>query len=381
MSGKIVIAAGIAAQPISAVGITWTGMNWPLGFRELGWDVWIVESLAGDRCVDAHWNKVPAPESANTAYWEQMIRAFGFEGRATLLIDDAADNLADLRDFAAGADLFLNLSGHYRSKAVEFPRALKVYHDGDPAFTQTWVESYHCDMNLATHDRFVSAGTRFGAPGTFAPDCGIEWIPTFPPVTLSWWPFAEQIAFDRFTTIAHWEGYKNVEWNGQWLTGKREEFQRILDVPRRVSRPIELAMDVAAHSWELDAFREAGWQFIESATVCSSLDAYANYIRQSSAEFSVAKGGYVLSNTGWFSDRSVCYAAAGRPLVIQDTGASHILPCGEGYHPFRTAEEAAAACERVIADFPAQQRAARKLAEEFFDSRVVLPKLINKLGL
>ncbi len=211
MSGKIVIAVGVAAQPISAVGITWTGMNWPLGFRDLGWDVWVVESLAGDRCIDSHWNKVPASESANVAHWSKMMAAFGFENRSSLLIDGAAENLADLRDFAAEADLFLNLSGHFRTKVVEFPRAVKIYHDGDPAFTQLWVESYACDMNFAGHDRFVTVGTRFDALERFAPDCGIEWIPAFPPVTLSYWPFEPQAGFDRFTTIAHWEGYKNVE--------------------------------------------------------------------------------------------------------------------------------------------------------------------------
>jgi len=379
MSGKIVIAVGVAAQPISAVGITWTGMNWPLGFRDLGWDVWIVESLAGGRCVDPHWNNVPAPQSANVAHWNRMMSAFDFQDRSTLLIDDQAGNLPDFRDFAAGADIFLNLSGHYRSKAAEFPKAIKVYHDGDPAFSQIWTECYACDMNFAAHDRFVTVGTRWKTPTRFAPDCGIEWIPAFPPVTLSYWPFAPQETFDRFTTIAHWEGYKNVEYKEQWFCGKREEFIRMLDVPSRVSRPIELAMDVHAHEWELPPFRDKGWLFVESSGPCSTLDAYASYIRNSSAEFSVAKGGYVLSNGGWFSDRSVCYAAMGRPLVLQDTGVSALLPCGEGYHPFRTPDEAAAACERVIGDFPNQQRLARRLAEEVFNSRVVLPDLLNRL--
>ncbi len=138
-------------------------------------------------------------------------------------------------------------------------------------------------------------------------------------------------------------------------------------------------MDVAAHDWELGPFREAGWQFRESSDVCSDLDAYSAYIRASSAEFTVAKGGYVLSRGGWFSDRSVCYAASGRPLVLQDTGASHLLPVGEGYHPWRTPTEAIAACERVIADFPNQQRAARRLAEEYFDSRKVLTGILDRL--
>ncbi|MGC1480130.1 MAG: hypothetical protein WA771_06480 [Chthoniobacterales bacterium] len=376
---KIVVGVGIAAQPISAVGIAWTSLNWPLGFRELGWEVWVVEGLDSARCVDANWNSVPFEGSANQAHWDTMMAAFDLTDRSTLLVDDQATNLEELRAFAAEADVFLNLSGHFKSPTIEFPKAVKVYLDGDPAFSQTWVESYDCDMNFAAHDRFVTVGTNWASPDRFAPDCGIDWIPSFPPVTLRYWPFQPQESFDRFTTIAHWEGYKNSEWRGQWFTGKREEFQRFIDVPRDVPRPVELAMHVHDHRSELDPFRDAGWEFREARGVCGSLEDYQNYVATSSAEFSVAKGGYVLSCAGWFSDRSVCYAAMGRPLVLQDTGASNVLPAGEGYHPFTTPAEAVAACERVIADFPAQQMAARRLAEEHFASEVVLPKLLDRI--
>ncbi len=376
---KIVIGVGIAAQPISAVGIAWTALNWPLGFRELGWEVWVVEGLDSSKCVDLEWNSVPFEGSANEAHWGTMMGAFGLEGCSTLLVDGVAANLEELRDFAAEADVFLNYSGHFKSPEVEFPKAVKVYLDGDPAFSQAWVESYDCDMNFAAHDRFVTVGTTWDSSDRFAADCGIEWVPTFPPVTLRYWPFEPLNGFGRFTTIAHWEGYKNSEWGGKWLTGKREEFQRFVDVPRSVSKPIELAMSVWDHRSELGPFREAGWELREAREVCSSLDAYAAFLRGSSAEFSVAKGGYVLSRAGWFSDRSVCYAALGRPLVLQDTGVSALLPEGAGYFPFTTPREAVAACERVVGDFANQQRAARRLAEEFFASEVVLTKLLERV--
>jgi hypothetical protein len=376
---KIVVAVGIASHPISAAGNTWNSLNWALGFRELGWDVWVVEAISSDRCVDASWQRVPPETSANVAYWNEITGKFGLAPRATLLIDGKAGNLADLRDFAREADLFLNLSGHFKSDAVSFPRAVKIYQDGDPAFSQVWADSYGVDMNFAAHDRFVTAGLRLGAPDTFAPTCGIDWIPTFPPVVLKYWPVEYHETFDRFTSVAHWEGYKSSEWRGEWFHGKREEFHKFTDVPRNVSRPIELAMHVTAHEAELAPFREGGWRFVEAAPICSEIDAYGAYIRGSSAEFSVAKGGYVLSRAGWFSDRAVCYAASGRPLVAQDTGVGNLLPIGEGFHPFSTPQEAIAACERVIADFPAQQRAARALAEEYFDSNKVITRLLNRL--
>jgi hypothetical protein len=376
---KIVVAVGIASHPISAAGNTWNSLNWALGFRELGWDVWLVESIASDRCVDAQWQRVPVEQSANLAYWREITARFDLQDRATLLVDGAAANLDALRDFAAEADLFLNLSGHFKSDAVQFPKALKIYQDGDPAFSQVWAESYGVDMNFAAHDRFITAGLRLGQPDVFSPTCGIEWIPTFPPVVLKYWPAEFHEAFDRFTSVAHWEGYKSSEWRGEWFHGKREEFLKFTDVPQRVSRPIELATHVSAHEAELGPFREGGWQFVEAAPICATLDAYGEYIRGSSAEFSIAKGGYVISRAGWFSDRAVCYAASGKPLVAQDTGVGEALPRGEGFHSFRTPEEAIAACERVIADYPAQKRAARALAEEYFDSAKVITRLLNRL--
>ena len=376
---KIVIGVGIASHPISAAGNTWNSLNWALGFRELGWDVWIVEAIRGDKCVDEKWQRVPVEQSANLAYWRAITAQFGFAGCATLLIDGAAPELDAFRDFCAEADLFLNLSGHFQSDAVSFPKAVKIYQDGDPAFSQVWVDSYGVDMHFAAHDRFVTAGLRLGRPGTFAPTCGIEWIPTFPPVVLRYWPYSPQENFDRFTSVAHWEGYKSSEWRGEWFHGKREEFQKFTNVPRLVSRPIELATHVATHEAELGPFREGGWRFTEAAPICSTLDAYAAYIRGSSAEFSIAKGGYVLSRAGWFSDRGVCYAASGKPLVAQDTGLGGLLPVGEGFHPFSTPQQAIAACERVIADFPAQQRAARALAEEYFDSAKVIARILDRL--
>ncbi len=380
MVPKIVIAVGVAAQPIAAAGNMWISLNWVLGFREAGWDVWMVEAIASDKCVDADWKPAPAADSANVKAWDAVVGRFGLQGRATLLVDDAADDLIALKAFAGEAEVFLNLSGHFREGVISFPRACKVYADLDPAFTQVWVDSYQCDMNFAGHDRFITVGQTFGAPGSFSPTCGIDWIPTLPPVTLKYWSCEFQETFSRFTTVAHWEGYKSSEWGGQWFTGKREQFEKVLDLPSQLSRPLEVATHVQAHSAELERFRDAGWQLVDATEVCSTLAGYESYLRASSAEFSVAKGGYVLSRTGWFSDRSVCYAACGRPLVLEDVGIGDLLPVGHGVHFFKSLDDAAAACERVIADFANQQRAARVLAEQYFSSEVVIAKLLAQLG-
>jgi hypothetical protein len=381
VSRKVVIAVGVASHPISAAGNTWLSINWALGFREAGWDVWLVEAIDSKKCVDGAWEPAPFERSANRAYWERITGEFGFRDRATLLVDDGAPNLAALRDFASASDVFLNISGHFKSEAVAFPNARKVYLDVDPAFTQVWAASYNCDMNFAAHDYFFSVGMRLGRPGTFAPTCGIDWQPLFPPVVMKEWPFEPRERFDRFTTVAHWQGYDNSEWQGKWFTGKREEFNKVVEFPRAIGAPMEIATALPAHESELGPFRAGGWRLSEAGEICATMSGYRDYLRRSSAEFSVAKGGYVLSQTGWVSDRSACYAALGRPVVVQDTGLAEVLPLGRGFHAFHTTEEAEAACRRVIADFPTQQRAARELAEEFFASDRVIASLTSRIGL
>jgi hypothetical protein len=380
MTHKIVIAVGLAAHPISAAGNMWFSLSWVLGFKEAGWDVWMVESMRSDACVHEDWTPSEPSTSANVAAWQAIVERFGLHGRATLLLDDHADDLPALRTFAAEADLFLNLSGHFREGVITFSNACRVYLDADPAFTQVWLDSYQCDMNFAGHDRFVTVGQRLGEAGSFAPTCGIDWIPCFPPVVLKYWAPAYQEEFNRFTTVAHWEGYKSSEWQGRWFTGKREQFENVIGLPAHVRNPLEVATHVQAHAVELGVFREAGWHFADATTVCRTLPAYEQYVRDSSAEFSVAKGGYVISQTAWFSDRSVCYAASGKPLVLEDTGMRGLLPPGAGVHFFSSMDEAADACERVIRDFANQQRLARRLAEEYFASARVIDRLLKRLG-
>jgi len=376
---RIVIAVGIAGHPIAAAGNSWFFLQWVLGFQELGWEVWLVEALPSDKLIDDQWKSAVQGNSANERYWATTLERFGLTKCATLLIDGKADNLEYARDFAASADVFLNISGHFRSKALEFPRARKIYLDLDPAFTQIWVDTYQTDMNFAGHDLFFTVGSRLGKEGCRAPDLGMTWLHTYPVVVLAKWPCSDPDTFSRLTTVAHWQGYKWCEWQGEWYTGKSEQFTQYRDLPRMTDVPLEIATEAGINRDELAPFREAGWNLVESKDICSDFGPYEAYIRGSAGEFSAAKGGYVKSQCGWFSDRSVCYLASGLPVVVESTGLEPDLPAQPGLHYFKTPEEAAAACNRVREDFPAQRRAARKLAEEVFASSVVIPKMLAKL--
>lgn len=371
---------GIAGHPVAAAGNTWAFLQWVLGFKEAGWEVWMVEGMASGKLIDQNWQKASYQDSANKSHWETVIRRFGLEKTSSLLIDEQAENLEEARAFAAEADLFLNVSGHFKSGVLTFPKATKVYLDLDPGFTQIWSETYGSDMNFKGHDVYFTYGTQLGSSSCRAPTCGLEWKATVPPVVMKYWPCQPvQSVFAKFSTLAHWQGYKWCEWKGEWYTGKSEEFHKLVQVPRSVRGVIELATEVEANADELKPFAEAGWQLVNGTEISQSFSTHEAYLRESSAEFSAAKGGYVVSQGGWFSDRSVCYLASGRPVVLQGTGIERWLPEGAGFHVFSDAEEAIRVCNRVLENFEEEQAGARKLAEGYFDSHVVIRSLLGKL--
>jgi hypothetical protein len=378
---KVLIGVGVASHPLAAAGNTWAFLQWVLGFRELGWEVWMMESLGSDRCVDAGWKPCAFAESANGRHWRHVVDRFGLGDSATLLLDGEAANVRTAKRFAADARLFLNISGHFKAPGFRMPRARRVYLDLDPAFTQIWADVYGADMNLTGHDAFFSVGSHLGRDGCVAPTCGIDWLPTLPPVVLAFWPFRSQTGFQRFSTVAHWRGYRWCEWNGNWYKDKGDEFARFVDLPRRVGARLEIATEIHALGDELRAFSDAGWTLADGPAISRSLECYEAYLADSSAEFSAAKGGYVLSRCGWFSDRSVCYLASGRPVVLQDTGIGRSLPVGKGLHLFSDVDGAASACRRVVDHFAEEQQAARALAETHFASDVVIERMLERLSL
>jgi len=380
VKNKIVIAVGIAGHPIAAAGNSWAFLQWVLGFQEAGWDVWVVESLHSEKLVDATWAKASFEQSANKSHWDSVMARFGLTECSTLLVDDAAETLGRAQDFATEADLFLNISGHFRSQILKFPKAKKIYLDLDPAFTQIWSLVYKSDMNFAGHDRYFSYGSLLGQQGCLAPTCGLEWVGVFPPVVLKYWPCqAQQSEFVKFSTLAHWQGYSWCEWEGQWYKGKSEEFMKLTTLPRGVEAQFEIATEVESNQVELDCFKSEGWNLVSGSEISQSFETYEAYLRQSSSEFSAAKGGYVLSQGGWFSDRSVCYLASGRPVVLQTTGIEKLIPTGEGLFTFSDVSSAAEACQALLENFQEQQGAARALAERTFDSHVVIAGMLNRL--
>lgn len=371
MSKRAVVGVGVAGFPKNAAGNSWAFLQWATGLREMGWEVWIVESLQAKEVIDRQGRPCRLRDSFNLAHWKSFLADLAWDEKATLLVEGEPGEEKALREFAQGADLFLNLSGHFKRQDLVAGAAARVYVDLDPAFTQIWSQVYGSPMNFAGHNAFWSVGLSMGR-GAVVPETGHVWKPVLPPVCRRYWsqeaagtpsgPAAEK-SRGHWTTITHWYGYAAVEWEGRSYGNKAEEFEKLQDWPGRTGLRPRVVTDLGPGE-ERSRFESAGWQFLDPAEICSDWRTYRSFLSASRGEFSPAKSGYVTAKTGWFSDRSVLYLALGRPVLLQETGWSQWLPEGKGLVAFRSPAEAAERARQIEAEYSRHARAAEEIARD-----------------
>jgi hypothetical protein len=372
----VLVSGMVAGVPFQG-GATWAVLQYLIGLRRLGHDIAFVEPVTPPPGV-----KLAASSSA--AYCRDAMAAAGLDGRWALL-ESGTTNTAgmgydDLRRVAAQADLLLNIAGALTDEALLGPIPVRVYVDLDPAFTQLWQEAEGIDMRFDGHTHFVTVGLSVGQADCAVPTCGREWITTLPPVVLGEWPTAGKVAYDAFTTVANWRGYGSVEYRGVFHGQKAHSLRPLIDLPSRTGEHFVLALAIdPGEERDLTALRANGWELLEPTSVAGTPNAYRRFVQGSKAEFGIAKSGYVVSRSGWFSDRSACYLASGRPAIAQDTGFARHLPTGEGLFCFSTIGDVASAIGRINRDYGRHSRAARAIAVEHFDSDRVLNQLLDRL--
>ena len=276
------------------------------------------------------------------------------------------------------ADVLLNVGGV--CWLPEFRACQRrVLIDMDPFFTQVGsigVEGFE------EHDAYFSYGVNIGREGCTVPTNGTSWLPTVPPVVPELWNQARPSepsngAGDAtLTTVASWTAYGEVIFEGESYGQKDREFLRLLTLPSHVTQRLELAVGGAGPD-TLERLSAAGWAIRDAIDVSRDATVYRQYITSSRGEFSAAKHAYVKTRSGWFSDRSVCYLAAGRPVVVQDSGFSDWLPVGRGVLPFSSLEEAVECIERLNGDYAMHCQAAREIADRTFGYAKVLPPLLD----
>lgn len=374
MSGAVVL-AGALARRVEYGGHLWALLHWALGFRRLGWSVLVLDRLEPEPDLRGSWR---------VRRFVEIMERLDLGEAYSLDLGTGDDRVGASRKEVlrrtADADLLLNVMGYLEDEEILARARKRVFLDIDPGFGQMWKSLGLCDI-FEGHDAFVTVGTRVGLSGCRVPTCGLSWIPTPPPVVLDLWPPTGGEG-SRFTSVGSWRGpYDPVEFQGETFGLRAHEFRRFAGVPRASGLPFEVALEIhPADDADARRLREGGWRLADPRAVAGDPWAYRRYVRESRGEFTVAKGMYVHSRSGWFSDRTVCYLASGRPALVQDTGLDPSLPTGEGLVTFGTPEEAVARVREVHADWRRHARAARAVAEEHFDSDRVLGRLGAELA-
>lgn len=382
---RIVYAGYLVRCPLG--GYAWQVLHYLTGLRALGWDVFFYEDTGHtEHAFDPERGLSDVDYGYGCRFVESFLGRHGF-GDRWVFHDVRRDAYAGL-DRDATEQLFrearvlINAGGVHRFAPERRQGKTCVYIDMDPAFTQLRLAGGDAQLDelLREHDRLFTFGENIGTARCTVPSGLLDWRPTRQPVALEYWPVEPLPDDAAFTTIGRWDsGGRDVELDGQLYTWrKRTEWQKLMDLPARTGARFDIAMDVhdPADRAQLVA---NGWQVRDPVALSADPDAYRRFIQGSAGEVSTAKDVNVRLRSGWFSDRSACYLAAGRPVIVQDTAFDDVLPTGEGLLSFRTLDEAVAAVTAVRADPARHGRAARAIAERYFAAPDVLSALLAQL--
>jgi hypothetical protein len=378
---RIVVLGYLVRGPMG--GMAWSQLHYPAGLHALGHDVHFFED-SGDSdwcCYDPSRGVNDTDPTYGLEFAAGAFAALGLGERWAYYDAHTRGWLGPEADRALAichsADLLIDISGGSapRSWLTDIPARALI--DTDPAFNQIAnLTDPEIREAFSGFTAYFSFAENIGRDGCTVPDDGVAWQITRQPIFLDGWPATPGRSRGKFTTVMQWDSYPAPEHAGVRYGMKSDSFTGYLDLPSRAGEIFEVAMGGPTSAVEL--LRDHGWIVCNPLEVAESTGSYQRYIQESKAEFSVAKEGYVVSRSGWFSERSAAYLASGRPVVTQDTGFSEVLETGSGLIAFSTPDEATAAVESVISNYEDHCRAARQLAEAHFDSRRILTDLIER---
>jgi len=368
----------MASSPVA--GVAWQALHYLEGFRRLGHDVVYLEDTGiwpYRSCADL------------TDYLRPMFDNIALSSRWAYRCPvhqrTHGASEPEVGKWVERADVLLNVTGSHVLTEELMRIPARVYLETDPALPEIEVAMGH-ERTIATldaHNFYLTFGEKVGMPGCRIPTTRYQYQPTRQPIVVDWWSSEPKPQRPRvFSTITSWEqAGKDIEWNGElYRWSKHREWERFIDLPKLAPAPLELALGPHPPGVRTRLL-DHGWRVIDAIDISHESGPYASYIHQSSAEFTVAKEQYTRTGSGWFSDRSATYLAAGKPVITQSTGFEDILPTGDGLFAFTTIGEIVAAMEHICSDYEGNSRAALEIARAYFDTSVVIPDLLNKIGL
>ncbi len=381
---KIIVFGILFWYPLA--GVTYQFLHYLLGLRRLGFDPYYVED-SGRWIYDPVLNDLSPDASNNLSMVVPILERHGFgdrwafrgyypDGRCYGMSEEAILSL--YRD----AEAFLNVTGAQEIREEHLAIKRRIYVESDPFASQVRVargDKRSLEL-IGAHDTHFTFGENIGTPDCDIPLSRFNWMPTRQPVAVDLWT-PQPPGNSAYNTITTWHNKaKDVYYRGKrYFWTKDREFKKFIDLPRRRPLTFELAAGVDEKTKQL--LNKYGWRQVHSIEISQNVDRYRGYIETSRGEFTVARDQYVRPKTGWFSDRSACYLAAGRPVITQETGFSKFLPSGRGLFGFSTMDDILAALDAIESDYEGNCRAAREIAEECFDAEKVVGSLMRRAGL
>jgi hypothetical protein len=388
---KIIVLGFMGGMPIA--GVIWQHIHYIVGLQRLGHEVTYVEDTLNYPYDPVAFN-ISDDYSYATQTLQRLAKEHGFEGRWAYCArfkestEIAGLSLTELRTLYKEADCALNICGsHDMNDDLRTIQNL-IYVESDPGVEQIKIDQGESETidYLKEHHHLFTFGENIGTPAFVVPTHDFQWLPTRQPVVTDLWcagvEAQEPDPVALFTTICNWStsGKKDIVWkDSNYLWSKSLEFLRFIEAPKLSGEPFEMATDIKKEE-ELELFRKNDWKLVLPHDLSVDWNGYRDYIRNSKGEFTCAKDQYIRLNTGWFSDRTACYLAAGRPVITQETGFTAHYGGKEGLLTFSTMEELMDAVAAIRADYKKHSRAALEIAREVFEAEKVLASLLERAG-
>ena len=374
MSLKILCSGFLFRHPIG--GHTWHHLQYLIGLKNLGHEVSYFEDFGWkESCFNADDDAMTSDPAFGIEYMQRVFDRHGLKIEWCYLAEDETARgmpREKLAQVCRECDLYLNLSNLNRISEVEQCRR-RVMVDTDPVFTQ--IGALGADDAFENYHALFTYGENVHRANCTMPTAGMKWLPTRQPVVLDLWTASPPPVDGPITTVMNWTPLEPIKFEGRLYGQKDQEFEPFFSLPRTIELPMQMAVNAPLKV--RNRLEAGGWRLRHPLKITRDPWTYQEFLRGSRAEFCVAKHGYVTTRCGWFSDRTSAYLATGRPGVVQDTGFSDFLPCGEGLIAWTRPADAVEGIRRVASDPQKHGRAARKIVEEHFDAKRVLTDLLT----
>lgn len=377
---RIVLGGYIVGGPLG--GLVWHHLQYVLGFHKMGHDVIFIED-SNDylSCYDPKKDQISNDPAYGLRFIANVFSCFSISDKWAYYNAHTDQWFGMTREkikaFCDTADVFLNLSGITPIREFLQKIPVRIFVDTDPVFTQIRHLTDAFAMESAKkHNQFFSFGENFGNNSCSIPDDQFAWQPTRQPVVMELWQSPYGNKNNPWTTVMQWDSYKIREYNGRTFGMKSASFDPYIKLPQLTSDRFELA--IGSDTASKEKLLQGGWQLRNPLLITETPESYQNYIESSKGEWSIAKHGYVSSCSGWFSERSTCYLASGRPVIVQDTGFSDFFETGRGLLSFNNPDEALDCIETVNRNYTKHCEAASSIALEYFDHKKVLGQLLDR---